>query len=146
MRRCSLLLFATLLGASALPALGGEAVASCAAPALLVPEGAVLERGATVTVAGEGFVDGCQDSMGCEVRLGCDSCEYAAPPPAPYRDETLALVQQGREWVLGVEDARPDGGEVTWSIEVPRDVAAGPATLRTDHGEPVRVQVGPRPR
>ena len=134
-----------LLGVALAPFPQGPASASCAAPYLKVDELLVLERGESAVIEGRSFVDGCRDSMSCSAGLGCDDCEYDDPPPEPYDDVELRLVQRDRSWVLGVTDAESaendHQGWVTWSFDVPLAADPGPARLVSDHAEPVRVRI-----
>jgi len=143
-RRSLLLLVTAMLGAAILPFPQSPASAQCAAPSLEVSERTVLQRASTVTIEGSGFVDGCQDSMGCSVGFGCDSCEYDDPPPTPMVDVQLRLVQRGRSWDLGEADAQAetdDKGRVSWTFDVPAGAKPGPASLRADRAVPVRVVI-----
>ena len=140
MRRPSTLLLATLLGLALAPFPQSPASASCAGPHLDVEDGRMLSRSAAVTITGQWFVDGCQDTMSCGTGLGCDSCEYDDPPPLPYDDVALELRQDGRSWELAVVDADKDGS-ATWTFTVPGDARRGPAQLVPDHGESVRVGI-----
>jgi hypothetical protein len=145
MRRSRWLLGAVLLAALATPVPDRPAAASCAAAYLNVAERTLLDRGASTTVTGDAFADGCQDSESCTVTLGCSSCEADDPEPTPARDVTLRLVQGDRTWVLGTADAQEAGsghlGRVTWTVEIPGDAAPGPARLVADSAPPVRVRV-----
>lgn len=119
------------------------AAASCAGPYLKDADRIVLARGATATIEGRSFVDGCQDSMSCSV--GCDSCEYDDPPPTPMEDVGLQLVQRGRTWDLGAADAGTAEGNrlgwVTWTFDLPADAKPGPAKLVPEQAEPVRIRI-----
>ncbi|WP_109506497.1 hypothetical protein [Nocardioides speluncae] len=140
-----LLLAAVLLGLAVVPFPQPLASASCAAPYLKLNERPVLERGATATVEGRAFVDGCRDSMSCSEGLGCDSCEYDDPPPKPLTDVVLRLVQGDRKWRLDVADAGTaddnQQGHVTWTFKLPADAKPGPAKLAADHAHPVQIRV-----
>jgi hypothetical protein len=133
-----------LLGVAAAPLPGPPASASCAAPYLDVARSSELERGASRTVEGRGFVDGCQDSEACSV--GCASCESDDPAETPMEGVGLRLVQGQRSWLLDVADAgtAADGelGLVAWTFEVPAAARPGRARLVPDGGEAVLVRVG----
>ncbi|WP_243056260.1 hypothetical protein [Nocardioides sp. SR21] len=119
------------------------ASASCAAPYLMDAEGRVLQRGATTTVEGRAFVNGCQDSMSCSA--GCHACEYDSPPETPIEDVRLQLAQDGRTWDLDVADAGTERndqfGWVTWTFAVPADATPGRARLIPEHGEPASIRI-----
>jgi len=127
-----------LLGVAPTPS-----AATCAAPWLTAAPGTVLERGVPATVEGRAFVDGCRDSMTCGI--GCGACEYDDPPPEPYRDVDLRLVQDGRSWHLGTTDAASAEaaveGRVRWRVTVPAAARPGRARLVADHAEPVSVRI-----
>jgi len=138
-RPALLVLLATLLGLSLAPYPQTPAAASCAAP--YVGDGRiVLVHGGEQDVEGRGFVDGCQDSMGCSASPGCHSCEYADPAPQPSTDVELRLRQAHHTWALGTADA-DDSGRVTWSFELPAGVRPGPARLLADGAGPVEVRI-----
>lgn len=103
----------------------------------------MLHRGATVTIKGRSFVDGCRDSMSCSV--GCDSCEYNEPPEVPMDDVALRLVQGDRAWELGVADAgTADDNQLGWvarTFTVPDGARTGPARLLAEHAEPQRIRI-----
>lgn len=145
-RRRPLLLITTLLGLAALPLPQTPASASCAAPYLKISERLVLERGEAVSLEGRSFADGCQDNMSCSAGLGCDSCRYDDPPPAPLQDVGLRLVQRDRTWTLAVADAGTAEnnrlGWVKWTFEVPADAKPGPAKLLPEHAEAVPIEIG----
>ena len=140
-KRSWILLITALLGLSVAPFPQPPASASCAAPYIKAGPRLVLERGATTTVKGVAFVDGCQDSMGCTVGPGCDSCEYDDPTPKPQQDVALRLRQGDQTWKLDKADAHTAGGRVTWTFDLPTGVRPGPAKLLPDAGEPLRVRV-----
>jgi hypothetical protein len=143
MRRSAALLVTAMAGLAMAPFPQPPASASCAAPSIEDGGHLVLQRGASTTIEGRSFVDGCRDSMSCSV--GCDSCEYADPPEKPMKDVGLRLVQQGRTWELAVADAGTADdnqlGWVAWTFTVPDDPRPGRARLVADHAEPVRVRV-----
>lgn len=140
-----LLLLATMLGVASAPFPQPPASASCAGPYLEGTESLVLERGARVVIEGRAFTDGCQDSMSCSGVLGCDSCEYDDPPPEPFEDVSLRLVQRDRSWLLGSADAATaesnHQGWVTWTFHAPVGAEPGPARLVADHAQPVRIRI-----
>ncbi|WP_147381517.1 hypothetical protein [Nocardioides immobilis] len=146
MRRSSLLLGTAAFALLVAPAAHPPAVASCAAPYLVDVDSLVLARGATATIEGRAFADGCRDSMSCGPGLGCDDCEYDDPPEKPMEDVALQLVQRGRTWDLGVADAESAAddrlGWVTWTFEVPKGVKPGPARLVADGAGPTRIRIG----
>lgn len=126
-----------LLGVALAPYPAGPATASCAGPSLDLEPREVLPRGGALTVRGDAFADGCQDTGSCSGVLGCQSCDYG-PPPVPLEDVPLLLRQGGREWELGVVDAgtADEGalGRTVWQVTVPADAAQGPATLVAGDG------------
>jgi hypothetical protein len=139
MRPALLVLLAALLGLSLAPYSRTPAAASCAAP-YLGDGPIVLRQHGDQTVVGRAFVDGCQDSMGCSAGPGCDSCEYADPPPEPSQDVELRLRQAHHVWALATEDA-DDSGRVTWSFELPDGVRPGRARLLAGATGPVEVRI-----
>ncbi len=110
----------------------GTSTASCSGPTISVGELArpVLTRGASVTVDGRSFVDGCNDQGGGDV-FGCREVE--PEPVVPLEDVVLRLRQSGRSWDLGTSDAgsAKDNrlGHIAWEGRVPADVRPGRATL-----------------
>jgi hypothetical protein len=134
-----------MLGLAVVPFPQPPAASSCAAPYLQVTQRLVLERGASITIEGRAFADGCQDSMSCSAGLGCDSCDYDDPPPTPLEDVGLRLVQHGRTWDLGVADAgtaeNNQLGWVTWTFDLPTAAKPGPAHLVSEHAEPVPIRI-----
>ncbi|HYN89770.1 MAG TPA: hypothetical protein VER55_14655 [Ardenticatenaceae bacterium] len=146
MRRSSLLLITTLLGFSALPVPQTPVLASCAAPYLEVAKRLVVQHGQTVTIEGRAFTEGgCQDSMTCTGRLGCDSCAYDDAPPVPMDDVRLQLAQRARTWNLGVAEVGAAEtnqlGWVSWTFELPPGANPGPAQLLTERAEAVRIRI-----
>jgi|GEM_PF-4288256 len=145
MRRSSLLLGTAALALVVAPAAHRPAVASCSGPYLLDADSLVLTRGATATIEGRAFVDGCRDSMSCGTGLGCDDCEYDAPPEEPMENVSLQLVQRRQTWDLGVTDAGSAGddrlGWVEWTFEVPEDVKPGRARLVPGGAGPTTIRV-----
>jgi hypothetical protein len=143
MRRSSVLVITIMLALAVAPFPETPASASCAAPTLEGSQRLVLERGATVTVEGDYFVDGCRDAIGCSEGLGCDHCTDE-PPPRPMEDVGLQLVQGRRTWNLGVADAGAAGdqlGWVTWTFVVPAGAKPGSARLLPEHGETLKVRI-----
>lgn len=140
------LLAVALVALSVVPS--GGASGSCAGPELSAP--ALVDRppqlmiGGETTVTGTSFVDGCDDGGGADV-LGCSRDE--GETVTPLRDVTLILRQQGRTWELGTADAgtAQEGrlGQVSWTIRVPMDLAAGPAVLVAGRAR-LKVEVGGR--
>jgi hypothetical protein len=143
-----LLLLAALVGVVLMPVPANTASASCAGPSLGGIGGdvrIVLERGATTSVEGRGFVDGCRDTMSCSGVGGCSRCSYDDPPEGPLQDIALEVRQHGRSWALGTADAGTAEeqvlGQVTWRFEVPRGLHPGRARLVADGSQPVVVEV-----
>lgn len=112
-----------------------RAAASCVGPTLAVgpvtPEGtaptpATMELDAVVTVHGEWFRTGCDDT-------GQGSgCGAPASEEAPMREVALHLAQgEAASATLGVSDAddRQDRYGVRWSFRVPPGFRPGPAEL-----------------
>lgn len=139
MRTAPLVVLVGLVLAALVPVGAEPAGASCAAPKVQTA-GLGLRAGATVTVDGVGFVDGCQDVRSCTGAFGCSRCTDG-PEPAPYRDIILTLRQGGRTWTLGEADARTAAGSVTWTVRVPAEVRPGRAVLVPEHGEKTEVRV-----
>ncbi|WP_299053260.1 hypothetical protein [uncultured Nocardioides sp.] len=136
----SLLLAALLVLLSPLGTPAGPAAASCASPYLELERHQVIGRSFEVT--GHAFVDGCQDSMGCEVG-GCTSrCTYADPAPEPIQDAELVLRQRGRAWTLASADADTTG-QIDFSTTLPPGVEPGRAVLTTGHGARYVVRLVP---
>jgi hypothetical protein len=83
--------------------------------------------------------------MSCSGGLGCDSCEYDDPPPKPFENVRLRLVQGDRSWILGTSDAESaennHQGWVSWSFDVPVGADPGSARLVSDHAQPVRIRI-----
>lgn len=140
MRRSSLVLGTVLLGLATAPIAQPRATASCAGPYLEIEDALVLDRGAPFTVEGSRFIDGCRDSMGCQVGPGCDDCEYDDPPTRPRDDVHLELAQGDRSWPLDTADA-DDRGQVTWTFEVPRGAEPGRAKLVVAYATSARVRI-----
>lgn len=144
-RRSLLLLLTPMLGLAVLPFPQTAASAACAAPYLKIIDRLVLEHGATATIEGRSFVDGCRDSMSCSTGFGCDSCTYDDPPPQPMKDVELRLAQRDRTWSLDVADAQTSDsnhlGWVTWTFDLPADAKPGSAELLPEHTYPVRIRI-----
>ena len=111
-----------------------RAAASCVGPTLAIgpvsPEGslpppAAMALDAVVTVNGEWFRTGCDDTG---QGSGC-----GAPPSeeAPMREVALRLEQGEASAVLGLSDAaaRQDRYGIRWRIRVPSGFRPGPAEL-----------------
>lgn len=131
-----------LLGVACLPAPLPGASASCAAPEVDVARGAALQRGTTLTVAGQGFLDGCDDSGTCAARVGCSGCAHKPDEVvAPLAAVPLTLVQGERRWQLAGADA-DHAGDVSWTVVLPDDATVGAAQLVTpvSQGVPVRMR------
>lgn len=134
------LLGGLLLALSPLGPVTGVASASCASPYLELERNQVLGRSFEVT--GRAFVDGCQDSIGCEVG-GCTSrCTFADPAPRPIQDAELVLRQRGRAWALASADADTTG-QIVFSTTLPPGVETGRAVLTTGHGARYVVRLAP---
>ena len=128
-----LVLLAALLGAW--PA--GGASAGCAGPVLAVgpvvdealaqePERiAVLRTGQAVTVSGQRFFSGCDDT-GQGTGCGAPDSEQV-----PLTGVQLVLRQAARSVSLGTADATgpAQGYAVSWRVRVPSGFVAGPAVL-----------------
>lgn len=149
MRRL-LLSSAVLLGVAVAPYPQSPAHASCAAPVLQVSGSdgvpVLLRRGERVTVTGQGFVDGCDDTGGGSV-LGCSGHDSRGTT-APLTDVELVLVQGQpvtTQTSLATSDAGDaSGGElghIAWSFTVSAQQPLGPAVLKTEGSEPLRVRV-----
>ena len=133
------LLYLAMLALAVTPVRLGSAVASCAAPSLVVAgtQGRpVIDQAMDLTVDGRAFVRGCDDTGAVTVNaFGCESSEQRERT-TPMRNVRLLLQQDDKRWVLGAEDAgsAADGqlGNITWRVRVPADVEAGPAVLVAD--------------
>lgn len=117
---------------------GGPAVASCAAPPIAVAgqdvDRPVLARGSAITVTGERFVDGCDDTGGG----GCEE-DQAFPP---YEDVVLRLTAGGRSQDLASASADADG-DIAWEVVLPADLEPGTAVLETEVSDGLSVLIGP---
>lgn len=116
-----------------------DAVAGCVAPYLedsatgAAPP--VLRLGSTVTIEGDAFANGCDDT-GSTWACSAESRE-------PMQDVVLRIRQGGREWELGSADAS-DGdtvGHVEWTVALPEGLQPGRAVLQADESDPLRVKV-----
>ena len=117
----------------------GDAAAGCVAPYLADSatgaEPPVLRLGSTVTIEGDAFVHGC-DNTGSKWACSAESV-------TPMKDVVLRIQQGGREWELGSADAS-DGetrGHVEWTVDLPEGLTQGRATLKAGSSDPLRVQV-----
>lgn len=115
------------------------AVAGCVAPyfedsATGAPP-PVLRLGSTVTIEGDAFAEGCDDTG--------STWACASETRDPMEDVVLRIRQGGREWDLGSADAS-DGevvGHIEWTAALPERLKRGRATLQADSSEPLRVKV-----
>ena len=114
------------------------ALASCVGPQLRVGSGAgpsgdtsaaELSRSRPVTVSGEWFHEGCNDTG---TAAGCSGPSPAKAEP-PMRDVILTLAQGSSSWTLGIADAAgPDQNyTINWAVRLPVEVEPGPAVLST---------------
>jgi hypothetical protein len=122
----------------------GAATASCVGPSLEVPGApthtpsptpsdyqgrptVVLTAGTAVTVTGEWYFVGCNDTSSSS---GC-SRTPDPPPEKPARDVRLILVQNKHTWPLGTADASglAHHYRVRWQVTLPADLRPGDATL-----------------
>lgn len=95
----------------------------------------VLVRNTSVTIEGDAFATGCDDTGST---WGC-----AGESRVPMEDVTLRIRQGEREWELGAADAS-DGdevGHIVWTVALPEGLKPGRATLQADSSEPLRVRV-----
>jgi len=104
---------ATAVFSAACPWPAGDATAGCVAPYLedsaTGAEPPVLRLGSNVTIEGDAFVDGCNDTG--------STWACSAEPVIPMEDVVLRIHQRGSEWELGSADAS-DGetrGHVQWA-------------------------------
>lgn len=128
---------AGLLGIAVPPSASG----SCVGPILRVgptvddatppTTGGVLQPGQVVTVTGEWFHSGCEDTY--TTGPGC-SGSPARPddPEAPLPDVQLTLHQGSKTWVLGTENATGERYSISWRLELPATAKPGPAELHAD--------------
>lgn len=135
------LLVAALLAVALAPFPGSPAVASCAGPMLLVPGPQrplpELAAGREVSVTGEFFLDGCDDTGGQDVIFGCEEEREVETPMAGVE---LLLRQRGREWSLGTADADARG-RIGWDVRVPDGLRPGRARLLTEGSQALVVSV-----
>lgn len=129
------------------------AAASCVGPQLAIgsdpaaaeptaqesPAPVPVPVGGPLQVSGQWFHDGCDDT-------GAGGAGCAGPittSQSPLQDVDLVLTQGGVPWTLGTADAagRAERYAIGWEVELPDDVAPGPAVL-TAAGTEVAVQVG----
>ncbi len=115
------------------------AVAACVAGLQLEQELDVgmVAQGETITVVGEGYVQGCDD--GGDPGVGCGAPLYERPK----EDVELRLAQDANEVLLGVADAEQvdgDFGHVRWTVTIPADAAIGRAVLKAD-GAALRIKI-----
>ncbi|MCW2796782.1 hypothetical protein [Nocardioides sp.] len=114
------------------------ASASCVGPSIDVlgspldrPE---LARATPVIVAGQHFVNGCNDT-GSRDAGGCDNDEQRETE-IPLTDVELTLQQGRSQWSLGSADAGTAGdnelGQLSWEFELPAHVRPGAARLLAD--------------
>lgn len=123
------------------------ASACCVAPYLRVEDARekrpIVSRGASVTVEGRAFVDGCNDTGGSSGFLGCTPQDDE--PVVPHDDVALRITQGDRQWELGSEDAGTAAddqlGHVSWTFVVPDDLRPGRARLAADASEPLLILV-----
>jgi hypothetical protein len=118
-----------------------SALASCVGPELAVlPAGAppppVVSVSAEVTVTGEWFRSGCDDTG---QGSGCGAPESEE---APLEDVELHLEQDGRSVPLGTADAADKDRRyaIAWDVELPAGLRPGPAVLHAaDAALPVQL-------
>ena len=155
MRPSFLALLAGLSGLALVPYPDAPSAASCAGPRLSIeghgqnsPKWVDLVAGEKVTVTGRWFVTGCDDVGEGSSGLGCAGDEETEVPLEGV--ELVAL--QGRsssdQVTLAVADAGSAAdnelGQVTWTFTVPDSLSAGPALLKAEGTEPLRVRIVPR--
>jgi hypothetical protein len=136
-----------VLTAAAVMPIGG-ANGSCAGPQLRVGMGGegppTVRIGSIVTVQGEHFVHGCNDTGGGSV-LGCSTDEGEIE--APMEDVTLTIRQGRQKWDLGTRDAGAAAdnklGQVAWEVTIPESLRPGPAILVAD-GVKEKIAIGKR--
>jgi hypothetical protein len=145
-------LLTALLGLAVVPYPAAPATASCAAPWLSFDgdfpgRGRVeVVRGEELTVQGRGFVEGCDDTGGGSA-FGC-SGEDVRELEKPLQDVELVVLQgqptmeQTPLAVADAEGAVDDHlGWITWTFIVPASLDPGPAIIKTEGSEPLRVRV-----
>ncbi|MGD9956729.1 MAG: hypothetical protein AB7O74_15215 [Candidatus Nanopelagicales bacterium] len=89
------------------------------------PPVASVAAGQGMAVAGDFFLDGCDDSVGCTA--GCGGCQ-SYDPAEPLRGVQLVLVAGARETVLGEVDS-DDAGSWRTEVALPSDAPPGPARI-----------------
>jgi len=89
------------------------------------PPVAEVPAGQGVAVAGDFFLDGCDDAVGCTA--GCGGCQ-SIDPAEPIRGVQIVLVADARETVLAEADSDDAG---YWRIEaaLPSGAPPGPARI-----------------
>jgi hypothetical protein len=105
---------------------GGISAASCVAPMLTVKP-AKVHAGDEVTVTGEWFADGCNDTV--------VNGETPQPPPA-FTDMTIEFHQGDKTWPVATDvDAEGEHYAFETTVQIPDDVHEGKATMQAkDHG------------
>ena len=112
---------------------GGGIAATCVAPTLTVKP-AKVQPGDRVQVSGEWFADGCNDT----------AINGQPPQPAPaITGMTLEVSQGDQSWPVATDvDAEGETYAFEVSIEIPRDLHAGKATVQAkDYGFPADIEV-----
>jgi hypothetical protein len=114
-----------------------SALASCVGPQLRVgsgsseagdpPSAAEVPKSRPLTVSGEWFHEGCNDTG---TSAGCSGPSPAKAEP-PMRDVILTLVQGSSSWALGTADAAGQNYTISWAVRLPVGVEPGPAVLST---------------
>lgn len=138
---------ATMLTAAITPWPTWTASAGCVAPYLRIDDAReelpIVTRGATVTVEGRAFVEGCNDTGGSSGFLGCSAQEDE--PVLPHEDILLRITQGDRQWELGREDAgsadEDQLGHVSWTITIPDGLKRGRARLVADASDSMPILV-----
>ncbi|WP_380162739.1 hypothetical protein [Kineococcus sp. R86509] len=129
------------------------AAASCVGPQLAIgsdpqaalptseesPAPVAVAKGERLQVAGQWFHDGCNDTHAAGA--GCAGPQES--PESPMQDVDLVLEQGGRSWTLGEADAagRDESYAIGWQVDLPAEVAAGPAVLSAA-GVEVALEIG----
>ena len=125
-------------------AVPATAIASCVAPQVWVAAGesepaaaesaVVLHADEPMTVSGEWFHHGCDDTGAVQVGgPGCGGPVVSrGDTESPMRDVPVVLTQAGHRWELGSADAAgpADRYALRFHTTVPPDVEPGPATLQ----------------
>lgn len=138
---------AAVLAATIAPLPTWTASAGCVAPYLRVDDAGegrpIVFRGASVTVEGRAFVEGCDDTDGSSGFLGCSS--HDEEPVLPHEDVLLRITQGDRRWDLGRADAGSADdnqlGQISWTITVPGDLKPGRALLEADASDSLPILV-----